>query len=300
MSYSHFTVLGLNGGAAPEQPVREAIQPVAATSGAAPDAAGWRPLTPAQTGGAGTNPSGRFPTRPVHFPSVCPLRSGPGQDAYSAEQYRMVRTKILPVLKPPFRLLVTSPGMGDGKTVTAVNLAVAMALRSEEPTLLIDADLRRSTVHRLLQVGGDPGLAGILSGRSGLEDAIFTVEGLPGLSILPAGKPQGSPTELLDCARWRTLMDMLTALFAQIIVDTPPVEVVADYDLVEAACDGVLLVVRPDHTSRPLCIKAVERLRPKLTGVIVNAAPVWFLWRKPARYGYYYYSHGEGEGEESR
>ncbi|MBS1857052.1 MAG: CpsD/CapB family tyrosine-protein kinase [Acidobacteria bacterium] len=312
MSRPHFITIGMNNGVLAAQGAEDAVPsptPAASAAGRAdspPDAASaspsgfGRPLLGVQSSGRpASDQRSRFQTRQVQFGNVCPLLPG-SRDAYAAEQYRMVRTKIIPVLKQPFRLLVTSPSVGDGKTVTALNLAVAMALRSAEPTLLIDADLRRASIHRLLQVDGDPGLSGLLSGRFGLEDAAFAVEGMPNLCVLPAGKPDGNPTELLDGSRWRNLMDSLRMRFAQVIVDTPPVEVVADYDLIEAACDGVLLVIRPDHTSRPLCMKAVERLRSKLTGVLVNAAPVWFLWKKPARYGYYYYSGEDRQGEETR
>ena len=208
---------------------------------------------------------------------------------YASEQYRILRTRILQSLRRPFALVITSPSIGDGKTVTAVNLATAMALRSDEGTLLIDADLRRAGVHRMLQVSQGPGLADVLQGTCRLEDAIFEVEELPGLHVLPAGNPCGNPTELLDSARWRELAEGLRQRFAQIIIDCPPVQLVADYDLIAAVCSGAVLVVRPDHTDRTLALAAIEQLRPKLAGVVVNATTEWFLWKRPLHHGYYYY-----------
>jgi capsular exopolysaccharide synthesis family protein len=195
----------------------------------------------------------------------------------------------LQLQRTPFQLVITSPSIGDGKTLTAVNLATALALRSEDRTLLIDADLRRAGVHKMLQVPNEPGLADVLRGTCRLDEAIFAVDKLPGLHVLPAGEPCGNPTELLDSEPWRDLAETVRQRFAHTIVDCPPVEVVADYDLIAAVCNSAILVLRPDHSDRTLSLRAIEKLKPKLTGVIINAAPEWFLWRQPVHHGYYYY-----------
>jgi capsular exopolysaccharide synthesis family protein len=231
---------------------------------------------------------------PVRLSAISPLLAPADGLYYAAEQYRIVRTKVAQLLTKPFRLVITSPGISDGKTVTAVNLATAMALRSGERTLLIDADLRRAGVHRLLQAPLEPGLTNVLAGTCQLEEAMFTIEELPGFYALPAGRPHGNPTELLDSSRWRALAETVRRHFAQVIVDCPPVEVVADFDLVAAVCDGVALVVRPDHTDRTLCLAAIAKLRPKLVGVLINAAPEWFLWKKSVQHEYYYRQASEG------
>jgi len=227
--------------------------------------------------------------RTVHLAAVCPVLSNAERHAYAAEQYRIVRTKTVQLLRKPFRAVITSPSIGDGKTLTVVNLAAALALRTEERTLLIDADLRRAGVHRVLQVPLKPGLADVLAGRCRLDEALFVAEELPGLYVLPAGQPDGNPTELLASPRWQALAEAVRRQFAHVIVDSPPVEIVADYDLIAAVCEGVVLVIRPDHTNRTLALAAIEKLRPKLTGVVINATPEWFLWKKPANHGYYYY-----------
>ena len=227
--------------------------------------------------------------RSVPLSQISALLSSNAELTYASEQYRILRTRIVQLVKKPFQLVITSPSIGDGKTVTAVNLAVAMALRSDERTLLIDADLRRAGVHRMLQVPQEPGLADVLQATCRLEDAIFEVEELPGLHVLPAGNARGNPTELLDSARWRELAEGLRQRFAQTIIDCPPVELVADYDLIAAVCNGAVLVVRPDHTDRTLALAAIEQLKAKLTGVVVNATSEWFLWKRPLHHGYYYY-----------
>jgi capsular exopolysaccharide synthesis family protein len=217
----------------------------------------------------------------------------PGQ-SYAAEQYRIARTKIVQAVPKPFRLAITSPGVGDGKTLTAVNLAVALGLKNEEPTLLVDADLRRASVHQRLGVAMGPGVAEVLSGVGRLQDAIFRAAELPSLHVLTAGSSERNPTELLDSPGWRDLMDKLRRDFPQIIVDCPPVDVLADYDLIAAACDAALLVLRPDHTNRALCKAAIARLKPKLTGVLINSFEPW-LWRKPVHHNrYYYYGRKDG------
>jgi capsular exopolysaccharide synthesis family protein len=230
----------------------------------------------------------RMRVRAARLSAWSPLLSPGDSLSYAAEQYRIVRTKIVQLLDKPFRLVITSPSIGDGKTLTAVNLATAMALKNEGRTLLIDADLRRSNVHTRLDVPLGPGLAEVLSGACPLEEAIFQVQDVPRLHVLTAGQPQGNPTELLDSSRWRALAEMVRHDFAQVIVDCPPVEVVADYDLIAAACDGVTLVVRPDHTDRTRCLAAMSKIGPRLTGVLINDACEWFLW-KPVHSGYYYY-----------
>jgi protein-tyrosine kinase len=227
--------------------------------------------------------------RPVPLHRVSPLLASDEGLAYASEQYRILRTRILQLQRKPFQLVITSPSVGDGKTLTAVNLAAALALRSEDPTLLIDADLRRAGIHRMLQIPNEPGLADILRGSCRLDEAIFAVDTLPGLHVLPAGEPRGNPAELLDSEPWRDLAEIVRQRFAHTIVDCPPVEVVADYDLIAAVCNSAILVLRPDHTDRTLSLRAIEKLKPKLTGVIINAAPEWFLWKRPAHHGYYYY-----------
>lgn len=211
----------------------------------------------------------------------------------AAEQYRIARTRLMQSVSVPFLIAVSSPGSGDGKTFTAVNLAVALALKSEGRTLLIDADLRRRDVHGRIGIPAGPGLSDVLAGRCNLCDAIFRIEDLPGLHVLRAGETDLNPIELLDSARWRSLAETVRQSFPHVIVDSPPLDVVADYDLIAGVCDGVLLVLRPDHTNRALCSDALERARPKLKGVLVNAAPDWFLWPRPAHGYSRYYGPGD-------
>ena len=112
----------------------------------------------------------------------------------------------------------------------------------------------------------------------------------PNLFVLSAGAAVDNPVELLDSAAWQGLCVKLRGLFRYVILDSPPVGAVADYDLIQAVCDGVIVVVRPDHTDRRLCQKALDNIpKAKFLGVLLNCVPDW----KPGRHAgadYYYYS----------
>ena len=229
-------------------------------------------------------------TRSISFriSDSSPLLSSKSEDRGAAEQYRIIRTKIFHQVQGASVTAISSPGMGDGKTVTALNLAAALAMKSEDRVILVDADLRLSKVHERLGIAKTPGLAEVLSGRCTLEEAVLHVEQLPNFQILTAGGAASNPTELLDSSNWRALIARLRGEFQRTIVDCPPVEVVADYDLIAGSCDGLVLVVRPDHTSRPLLTSALAKVKGKLTGVLINGAEDWFLWkRSSASYRYY-------------
>ena len=228
-----------------------------------------------------------------------PLLSPGTEDRRAAEQYRIIRTRIFHQTSGSSVTVVSSPGIGDGKTVTSVNLAAALAHKSEDKVILIDADLRLSKVHERLGLPKSPGLAEVLAGACALEDAMLQVEQLPNFFVLPAGQAETNPTELLDSSRWRELLSRLREEFKRTIIDSPPVEVVADYDLIAANCDGVVLVVRPDHTSRSLLTRALTKVKGKLAGVLINEAEDWFLWKHGSA-SYYYYQTGARSPEKSK
>jgi protein-tyrosine kinase len=226
-------------------------------------------------------------TIPVHLLVNAPVLPFDLKQRRAGEQYRMARTKLLHHPRQPRLVVISSAGSGDGKTVTAINLAGAMALKSEAEILLVDADLRRSQVASLLGIPKTPGLADVLTGGCQLEDAIVRVEQFPNLCVLPGGKPTANPVELLDSGRWMALCAAVRQQFKYVIFDAPPMATVADYDLIQAHCDGVVLVVRPDHTDRKLCMQALELVpKERLVGVVMNCVRDWFLWRTR---DYYYY-----------
>jgi protein-tyrosine kinase len=220
---------------------------------------------------------------------LLPFENGHGRPS---EQYRILRTKIVQHPKQPHFILVSSPASGDGKSITATNAAAALSLKSDAHVLLLDADLRKPTIHTQLGLPEAPGLAEVLKGACRVEDALVRTQEFPNLFVISAGVPPPNPVELLDSTNWEAFCAKIRSLFRYGVIDSPPVGAVADYDLIQAACDGVILVVRPDHTNRPLYEEALKIVpRSKFLGVLLNCVPDWSL----ARHGGsdYYYSGGK-------
>jgi capsular exopolysaccharide synthesis family protein len=214
----------------------------------------------------------------------------PGQWRAS-EQYRILRTKIVQHPKQSRMIVVSSPAAGDGKSVSAINTAAALSLKSESQVLLLDADFRKSALHYLLGLPESPGLTEVLRGTCTMEQAMVRAQEFPNLFVVSAGATPANPVELLDSAAWQTLSRTLRSQFRYIVVDSPPVGAVADYDLIQAVCDGVILVVRPDHTNRQLCKASLATVpEAKLLGVLLNCVPDWWLARRGQADHYYYYS----------
>ena len=225
----------------------------------------------------------------VHLPLRSPLFPFDESGSEAAEQYRMARTTIIQHPGNPRVLVVSSAGTREGKTITAANLASVFALKSDWRVLLVDADLRRSMVHTHFRLSRTPGLAEALQGACHLEDVLIQVKQFPSLYVIPAGEPKVNPTELLDSCRWATACDRFRGYFDYVVVDSPPVGAVADYDLIQASCDGVILVARPDQTKRKCFLEVLEGIpREKLIGVLMNCVEKWFLWKQP-RYRYAYH-----------
>jgi capsular exopolysaccharide synthesis family protein len=231
----------------------------------------------------------RVRTLPICLPESSPLLPFDGVYPAAGEQYRILRTNLLRYPKPLRVLAISSAGSGDGKTLSAINTAGALAMKPDVTTLLMDGDLRRSTLARALGLPESPGLAEVIEGECELDDALIRTEQFPNLHVLPAGKPKGNPAELLDSPRWRELCAAVRERFRFVVIDTAPVASVADFDLIEAVCDGVVLVARPDHSNRTLCLKALEKVpREKLVGVLLNCMEDW--WLQPSHGSYYYYA----------
>jgi protein-tyrosine kinase len=207
-----------------------------------------------------------------------------------SEQYRILRTKISQHPTQVSLIVITSPGSGDGKSVSAINTAAALALKSEGQVLLLDADLRKSGIHRQLGLPASPGLAEVLAGSCATEEALVRTHEFPNLYVMPSGGLPANPVELLDSTRWRSLCAQLRGMFRYVIIDSPPVGAVADYELIQAVCEGVILVLRPDFTDRGLCLNALQLMpEPKFLGVLLNCIPDWWPGRH-AGSDYHYYS----------
>ena len=250
---------------------------------------------PGPTASVGSQPNNAassahvFKAVSLHVPGMSPVLPFE-QSGQASEQYRILRTKIVQHLRQPRVLIVSSPSAGDGKSITALNLAGALALKGAANVLLIDGDFRRPSIWRNLGLEESPGLANILAGTASLEESILRAEQFGTLHILRAGKSEHNPTELLDSQVFNTTFARLKQIFKYIVIDSPPIASVADYDLLTAAADGVILVVRPDHTSRLACNKAIETIpKEKFLGVVMNRVTEWFLNKSYGYAPYYYY-----------
>ena len=227
----------------------------------------------------------------LQIPAGLPLLPFDNTHPHAAEQYRIIRTKLLQHPRQPSTILVSSAGPMDGKTVTAVNIAGALALKTEDNVLLLEGDLRRPVLSLQLGTPASPGLSDVLGGGMPLDDALVRIEQFPNLYLLVAGEPRSNPAELLDSSGWQALLAQFRTRFRYIVIDSPPMGRVADYDLLQAACDGVIVVARQDHTERHACLRALEGIpKDKLLGVVMNCVAKWFLWRSPG----YPYSYPSG------
>ncbi|MCB1018406.1 MAG: CpsD/CapB family tyrosine-protein kinase [Acidobacteria bacterium] len=229
----------------------------------------------------------------VRIKHQTPLLPFAGENSQAAEQYRIVRTKIVQHPSRPRAIAVSSAESGDGKSVNAVNLAGVLALNPEFDVLLVDGDLHRSSLARYFDVPSKPGLADILSGTCSPEDALVRVDPFPNLYFLPGGKGQRGPADLLNSKRWDSFSEALKRQFTYVVYDTPPAGALADFDLIQANADGVVLVVRQDHTNRMLWMRAYESVpENKLIGVVMNCVKPWFLGRSLGYY-YQYYNYSK-------
>ena len=181
---------------------------------------------------------------------------------FRAEQVRSLRNKLI-AMNPdgaPKTLVVTSAIHGEGKSICALNLAIAFAELDRSRILLVDADLRNSSVERYLHLNEGPGLTDVLLGRVGLERAIRP-SGLGTLSVLGAGGRLASPSEVLSAHRIQELYARLKEHYQYVILDTPAVLPATDASVLAARADGTLLVVRLEHSTKQLTREAVRALQ---------------------------------------
>lgn len=215
-----------------------------------------------------------------------------------SEFMRNIRTNIL-YMRPAGeegaqRILVTSAGPREGKTTTSVNLGITMASGNRR-VLLIDADLRRPSLHKAFGLGNQKGFSDILTGRWGAETVPMMTE-QKGLFVIPSGPRPPNPAELLSGNRVEEVLQKLGELFDVIILDSPPVAAVTDAVVLAQNVDGVVLVVKSFKVGRDLVLQAkrqLEDVNASLYGVALND---FDIQRKS--YGYYYYYTYYGQGDE--
>lgn len=211
-----------------------------------------------------------------------------GNDA-TAETYRTLRTGVTfaDPDNPPRVIMVTSASEGEGKTTTAVNLAIALA-QSGERTVIVDADLRRASVARMLGLEGTVGLTSVITRAASLEDSLQVWQ--DGLMVLPAGPLPPNPSEIVGSQAMGRLIHDLREFADVIVIDSPSVIPVTDAVVLSTQVEGVILVVRAGRTHRAQAAEARRRLdgvQAPVIGSVLNGA------KRSSAAGYYAAYHPE-------
>ena len=223
--------------------------------------------------------------------------SATDRHSYLAEQYKVIRTNLYSLSpQAPFKTIVmTSSQPQEGKSVTSANLSYTLSLDAEKKVVLIDADFRRPTLHKLLGIPRKPGFTDILNGKASLGE--FTKKpNVENLYVIPSGTLMPSPSEFLSSVKMKGLIEELKAKFDYVIFDTPPVINVTDSCILGSICDCVLLVARVGVTPKNMIEEAFTMLKhaqakPKACILTDNTIPIYYYYM--SRYKYYYrYKYG--------
>jgi capsular exopolysaccharide synthesis family protein len=209
----------------------------------------------------------------------------------AAEAYRTLRSSILlsSIDDPPKLIVITSAFPQEGKTTTSSNIAVALAQRGGR-VLLIDADMRRSSLYKKFGMDHGPGLSNVLLGGEPAEHITTPLPELPDLDVLPAGPVPQAPAELLASQRMRQLLRKWTQEYDHVVIDTPPVFPVTDALLLASQADAVLLVVRSGVTRKKALLRmrdVLQRANANIVGVALNGVNMRLEHYYAGSYGKY-------------
>lgn len=203
-----------------------------------------------------------------------------------AEQFRTVRTNIkFSIIGNNKAISITSANPSEGKSVFSSNLAATFA-QQDEKTLLIDADLRRPTVHRTFMISNQKGLSNLLSESANLDDVIEKTE-VDNLDVITSGPIPPNPAELIGSNNFANMLKDLNDKYDRILIDTPPVNAATDAALISSECYGVVLVVPQGIANKGAVKNAVEQLHrvdAKILGSVMNRVNA----KKSEGYGGYY------------
>lgn len=209
-----------------------------------------------------------------------------------SESYRTLRTALLlsQAEKPPQVILLTSAHPEEGKTVTTLNLAIALA-QNGHSVLVIDADLRKGRCHKLLGMQNHRGLTNVLTGTLTLEEGVQQTV-VAGIALLSRGVTPPNPVELLGSRKMKEVLGVLRERFDFILLDSPPVIGVSDAAVLSPLCEGVLVVVRGQQTTSAAVRRALgqlEAVHARVLGVVLNGVDL--RNSDYADYRYYYSSY---------
>ncbi|MDD3840399.1 MAG: CpsD/CapB family tyrosine-protein kinase, partial [Clostridia bacterium] len=196
-------------------------------------------------------------------------------------------------------IIVTSTEPGEGKSTTLTNLAIAMA-EQDKRIALIDADMRKSVIHRMFGIPNMKGLTNILLEGIDYKEVTNTIQGLDNLDIITSGTKPPNPVEILGSQRMKDFLEMLESEYDMILIDVPPILPVADASVVASYVDGVVLVIGYGQISVEAAAQAkeqLEKVNAKTLGVVLNKVPVD---QKDYYYYYYYYDKETGSKKKKR
>ncbi|KLU66134.1 tyrosine-protein kinase YwqD [Desulfosporosinus acididurans] len=207
-----------------------------------------------------------------------------------SEAFRTFRTNVqfTSVDSETKKIMITSAGPREGKSSTVANLAVSMA-QTGKSVLIIDADLRNPTQHKLFGLDNSRGLSMALVQEYEL-DTFIQESSVPGIMVLTGGPIPPNPAELVGSKRMKRLIEEVSGQFDIILIDTPPIVAVTDAAILAQEVDGVILVVASAEVNRDYAQRAKEQLDKvgaKILGAVLNKADL-----KTSEYYYYYYYHG--------
>jgi len=232
-------------------------------------------------------------------PEIQPMVSKFPKSA-SAEAYRTLRTNIqlADLDNPPKLLVITSAIPLEGKSTTAINLAVVLA-KKEGKVLLVDADLRKPTIHKILHLDNSSGLADLIVNNSELAVSAKQSKDIDNLWVLTSGSVPSNPSELLGSSRMKTLVEQMKKEYEYVIFDTPPLISVSDSAILASQADGIIMVVRPGKVKGEIGRRTkelLERIGTPVLGCVFNGI-------EPSHRNYYYYYnyyhyYAGSEGEE--
>lgn len=225
-------------------------------------------------------------------------------DFTATEQYKLIRANLEFTVQEDDKcpvIGITSSMRGEGKSLTAINLAYVIAEKGSK-VLLIDADLRIPTIAKKLDIESAPGLTDLLKGK-GAKISEFQTHLLPNWYVLPSGAIPPNPSELLGSKRMENILAQLKEIFDYVIIDLPPVNVVSDAISISNLISGVLVVIREEYTEKKeleRCVRQLKLSNVNVFGCVLNAARAenraYSKYKKYKRYGYgYYQSKPKGE-----
>ena len=203
----------------------------------------------------------------------------------AAEAYRSLRTNIQysSFDKKYQTLVVTSANPGEGKTTVAGNLALVLA-QGESKVLLIDCDMRRSSLHKRFRISNTYGISDLLVGKQKFEEASYKYN--DNLTILPGGKIPPNPAEMLASKAMTAFLEEMKKHFDYIVLDTPPLQAVSDAQILSTKVDGSIIVVRAGVTKKDAvnnAVSIIKKVNGDIIGTVLNAAEY-----KKDKYYYYY------------